>query len=87
GSQDLRYEYPVVLIGLSLIAFYAGVSALATQEASPATPLDAPRLSRGQPEIVESGQLNSKGRAYVRLSTSRRLASSPTDARVAEWPS
>ncbi len=44
GSQDLRYEYPVVLIGLSLIAFYAGVSALATQEASPATPLDAPKV-------------------------------------------
>ncbi len=41
GSQDFRYEYPAVLIGPLLIAFYAGVCSLSTPAASPARPLDA----------------------------------------------
>jgi hypothetical protein len=43
-SQDFRYEYPIVLIGPLLIAFYAGVCSLSTQGASPARPLDAPKV-------------------------------------------
>jgi uncharacterized membrane protein len=41
SSQDLRFEYPTVLIGPLLIAFYAGVCSLATPAASRARPLDA----------------------------------------------
>ncbi len=35
GSQDFRYEYPVVLLGLSLIVFYAWACSLSFRGASP----------------------------------------------------
>lgn len=35
GSQDFRYEYPVVLLGLSLIVFYAWACSLSPRGAAP----------------------------------------------------
>jgi hypothetical protein len=43
-TQDFRYEYPAVLIGPLLIAFYAGVCSLSTTGAQSTKPLDASKV-------------------------------------------